>query len=253
MESHLLCNEAARAGLSSRELFGKAHGGAVFVTASSLLRVEQSTLTGNVARDGAYWSEGGALSVDHNASAIISGSKLAANVARRGGLLFAAADQEDAGSFGGAVSAIMYSHVEIKDSELWENAAIDGSQWCGGGAVFVEFTSTVAVLRSKLLRNQASGGGEASYGGAVDVDLESSLVVELSDLSSNSAVNGGSESYGGAILAGSRSQVAIVRSQLSYKFLSAQHLHRAAKTTELPLQLHKEELVRMTLFGLTKH
>jgi hypothetical protein len=218
-ESQLLSNEAARAGLSSRELFGQAQGGAVFVTASSLLRVEQSTLTGNVARDGACWSEGGALFVDHNASAIISGSKLAENVAHRGGLLFAAADQEDAGSYGGAVKVGIYSHVEIKDSELWENAASDGSQWSGGGAVSAETSAKVTVLRSKLLRNQASGGGEASYGGALNADLETSLVIELSDLSNNSAANGGSESGGGAIFAASRSQVTIARSQLIYNLV----------------------------------
>jgi hypothetical protein len=89
VRSKLYGNVAHRAGLASRDLYGEASGGAIFLKESSLA-VTDSELFRNVARDGGYQSLGGAVYGCDGSSAIMRHSKLYENQVENGGLLFTA-------------------------------------------------------------------------------------------------------------------------------------------------------------------
>ncbi len=131
-------------------------------------------------------------------------SNLHENLAENGGLLFAAADMEDAGSYGGAVYVERECSVEVIECQMIGNIARGGAQWTDAGAVGVEDGSSLLVVRSKLLRNAVHGGGDGVCAGAVYAiggDIPSIAWLNKSEISDNraTATDGGGGSFGGAV------------------------------------------------------
>jgi hypothetical protein len=201
--SKLRENVARRAGLAARDLKGIAQGGAIFLSASFLFILD-SELSKNAARDGGFIAQGGAVYGRDGSSLTVRDSKLYGNLVENGGLLFTAKDNEDAGSYGGAVYLELDSSAEIIDSEICDNMARAGAQWTDGGAVMVEDGCSLVIAGSKLLRNAVHGGGDGVDAGAVYViggDKPSVAWLSASEFCDNraTAMDGGVKSSSGAV------------------------------------------------------
>ena len=196
--SRLVENIAHSTGLYSQpEMFGSSQGGAIYAN-SSFITFETTELSRNSVSDGAYWVQGGALYAT-NSSVSIASSKVNWNRAERGGLLFYADDEEDSGSYGGAIQMENNSSLLVSDSEFADNVAQGGQQWAGPGAIGMYRNSSLTIIRSRLLRNVARGAGEGAYAGAVFGETDSVTLLRDSEFHNNSAHNGKRRAYAGAV------------------------------------------------------
>jgi hypothetical protein len=157
-----------------------ANGGAIENRKGGLVRVTDSTFTGNQAlgRHGGGWGRGGAID-NEGATTIVR------HCAFRGNLALGGDGGTNNGDFGfgpglgagGAINANDGSSVIIEDSEFSANQAIGGSGGSGGkstplvgvgqgGAIRSHDTSTLSVARSSFVGNLALGGSGTT--GAAD-------------------------------------------------------------------------------------
>ena len=165
------------------------HGGALFASQRSVVRIQRSTFRNNVA-----CKNGGALNADKNSAIHLEHSRFVRNQAlddNGGGIRCRGANvtlehrvtlrHNEAGYNGGAISAEDSCQMDIANASIIDNM----SRQTGGG-VSVRSGST-AILRDTVFRDN-----DAKYrGGAIFVE-RATLTVISSRFSKNVAVGGGS-------------------------------------------------------------
>ena len=189
---------------SSQVLNAVSESGGAAINTPGNVRVESSTLVGNVAMtpSGGAPTDGGAIKAGGTVT-VVSSALNNNSASGNGGAISASSvtvsnaenssnsqlNGNTAGGSGGAIST--EGTVSVSDSNLAGNAATAGS----GGAISTSgATSTVEVANSGLVNNTAGGNG-----GAISATGESSIVaVTNSGLGNNTAAgNGGAISASG--------------------------------------------------------
>ena len=178
---------------------GWAYGGGLYLAKSSMAKIVDTELTGNVAKNSEF-SRGGAMFLTAASEATLERVVVRDNAAEAAGKI----------SEGGAFF-VEQSSLAISESDLLRNAALNGTKESRGGLAALVPPSNLRIVTCAVRENSArsSAPGARCSGGAIyAADGASQLSVATSRVLDNSVLSGpDATSAGGAVYAGKQSRL----------------------------------------------
>ena len=185
-------SDAAFSGNSARE-----DGGAIYLTSSAAASFDNSTASGNLARDGGAIFNNGTLNVSESTLSDnqASGNGGAIRTARDLTLIDTVLESNDSKQHGGAVANAANGKLSVTRTTFSLNVSDSDGSKVGDGAAIANFDSgSVTIVESSLLRNRAGqttviGGGTS--GGGIYHASTGTFSITNSTIAENSASLGG--------------------------------------------------------------
>ncbi len=193
------------------------YGGAIYVTGSSSLTVQDSTLTNNTVhgRDVGNWARGGAV-FSVNSTVLIDNATISNNTAEGGSSSTSGGDGSGGGVYTVTGSLTIQNNTQFTSNTAQGGSATDSTAgfgfpgWGNGGGLYIA-TSSASITDTQFSSNSAIGGdnltlandGGTGYGGGVYAGANATLSNIL--FSNNTAQGGlgnaenGGEANGGGL------------------------------------------------------